>query len=147
VVEFLNRVMDLQVAAIDACGGDVDKMIGDAVLARFQGEDAEARAIQAARRVLAEIAAGGYKRQVGIGIFTGEVISGAVGGERRMDFPVIGDSVNIAARLCSAAAAGELVTDTGTLGAAGTDEGFGAEEEISVKGRRDALRFRRWSLT
>ena len=145
VVEFLNRVMDLQVAAIDAAGGDVDKMIGDAVLARFQGADAERRAVNAAERILAEIAAGDYERGVGIGIFTGEVISGAVGGERRMDFTVIGDSVNIAARLCSAAA-GELVSDVETLAAANADQGFGPEEEISVKGRRDALRIRRWKV-
>ena len=146
VVEFLNRMMDLQVAAIDATGGDVDKMIGDAVLARFDGEGAEGRAIQAAERVLAEIAKGSYEREVGIGIFTGEVISGAVGGERRMDFTVIGDSVNIAARLCSAAKGGELVTDTGTLATAGSDDGFGPEEEITVKGKRAALRIRRWSV-
>lgn len=145
VVDFLNGLMDLQVAAIAASGGDVDKMIGDAVLARFAGPDAEGRAIAAARRVQAEIAAGDFARDVGIGIFTGEVISGAIGGETRMDFTVIGDSVNIAARLCSAAAGGEVVADVRTVDAAGMDSGFGAVEEIAVKGRRDPLRVRRWS--
>lgn len=144
VVEFLNRLMDLQVAAIDAAGGDVDKMIGDAVLARFDGAGAERRAISAAQSVLREISAGAFERDVGIGIFTGEVILGAIGGEKRMDFTVIGDSVNIAARLCSAAAGGELVSDADTISAAG-EQGFGAEDEITVKGRRDALRIRRWS--
>jgi len=146
VVAFLNQLMDLQVRAITAEGGDVDKMIGDAVLARFDGEGAERRAVAAARRVLTEIAAGDFPRQVGIGIFTGEVISGAVGGEQRMDFTVIGDSVNISARLCSAAAGGELVVDGATLESA-ADDGFGPGEEITVKGRRDPLKVRRWRLT
>jgi adenylate cyclase len=143
VVDFLNQLMDLQVAAIDATGGDVDKMIGDAVLARFEGEGAARRAIDAARRVLAEINSGDYARDVGIGIYTGEVISGVVGGEKRMDFTVIGDSVNISARLCSAAAGGELVADSATIDQA-DDTGFGEPEDITVKGRRDALQVRRW---
>jgi adenylate cyclase len=146
VVDFLNQLMDLQVAAIAAEGGDVDKMIGDAVLARFEGDGAERRAVAASRRILTEIAAGDFPRQVGIGIFTGEVISGAVGGEQRMDFTVIGDSVNISARLCSAAAGGELVVDDATLTVAGADD-FGPGEEITVKGRRDPLTVRRWRLT
>jgi adenylate cyclase len=143
VVDFLNQLMDLQVAAIDDADGDVDKMIGDAVLARFEGEGAARRAIDAARRVLSEINSGDYARDIGIGIFTGEVISGVVGGEKRMDFTVIGDSVNISARLCSAAAGGELVADSATIDQAG-DTGFGAPEAITVKGRRDALQVRRW---
>ena len=146
VVDFLNRLMDLQVKAIAAEGGDVDKMIGDAVLVRFDGDGAEGRAIAAAQAVLARIAEGDFPRDVGIGIYSGEVISGAVGGETRMDFTVIGDSVNAAARLCSAAAAGELVTDDATLAHSGGESGFGPAEEIMVKGRREPLRERRWSV-
>lgn len=145
VVDFLNTVMDLQVAAINAEGGDVDKMIGDAVLARFDGVGAEARAVSAAQRILGEIASGDFPRDVGIGIYTGEVISGAIGGETRMDFTVIGDSVNMSARLCSAADGGELVVDAETVAKAETND-FGTEEEISVKGRRDPLRICRWSV-
>lgn len=62
-----------------------------------------------------------------------------------MDFTVIGDSVNITARLCSIAARGELVVDTDTVRTAG-DRGFGAEESVAIKGRRERLTVRRWRL-
>ena len=58
---------------------------------------------------------------------------------------MIGDGVNVSARLCAAAAAGEVVADADTLAAAGPDaaDGFGQEEAISVKGRREPVRIRR----
>jgi adenylate cyclase len=145
VVWFLNELMGIQVAAVEAHGGDVDKMIGDALLARFDGDGAEARALAAARDVQAELARANLPRPVGIGVYTGEVISGAVGAAHRRDFTVIGDGVNVSARLCAAAAAGEIVADADTLAAAGGDaaQGFGAEEAISVKGRREPVRIRR----
>jgi class 3 adenylate cyclase len=62
-----------------------------------------------------------------------------------MDFTVIGDSVNIAARLCSAAACNEIVADAATVKAAGAAE-FGAPETLSVKGRRNRLMVQRWHL-
>lgn len=144
VVWFLNELMGIQVAAVRAHGGDVDKMIGDALLARFDGAGAEARALAAARDVQAELARAQLPRPVGIGIYTGEVISGAVGAADRRDFTVIGDGVNVAARLCSAAGAGEIVADAATLQAAdGEAAAFGPAEEITVKGRREAVRIRR----
>jgi adenylate cyclase len=143
VVQFLNRTMTIIVDAITRADGDVDKLIGDAVLARFQGTGAEARAIAAARDAIRLVEQAGLPRGVGIGIYTGEVISGTVGSADRMDFTVIGDSVNLAARLCSAAARGEIVADAETVKAAGETE-FGAAETISVKGRRGLLEVRRW---
>jgi class 3 adenylate cyclase len=143
VVHFLNRVMTIVIGAIDRAGGDVDKMIGDAVMARFHGTQAETRAIGAAREALRLLEQTDLPRGVGIGIYTGDVISGTVGSADRMDFTVIGDSVNLAARLCAAAARGEIVADADTVMAAGAAE-FGAAEAVSVKGRRTRLNVRRW---
>ncbi len=145
VVAMINELMSIQVNVIGEHGGDVDKMIGDAVLARFEGRAAAQRALAAAKEALAAIAATNPPRGVGVGVFTGEVVSGAVGPASRRDFTVIGDAVNIAARLCSAAAEGELVVDAATVAAAGGD-GFGAAESITVKGRQEPLTVRRWRV-
>ena len=145
VVNFLNDIMAVQVKVIQNHGGDVDKMIGDAVLARFDGPEKEANAIAAATEILRDVNQGSYPRGIGIGVFTGEVISGAVGPADRRDFTVIGDSVNIAARLCSAARQGELVADADSVGASETS-GFDPAETISVKGRQEPLSVHRWSI-
>jgi class 3 adenylate cyclase len=143
VVGLLNKVMTIMVDAISRADGDVDKMIGDAVLARFHGERAEARAIAAARDALRAMSSARLPRGVGIGIYTGDVISGPVGSTDRMDFTVIGDSVNTAARLCSAAGRGEIVADYDTVRAA-DDKDFGSAEPISVKGKRNRVNVCRW---
>lgn len=138
VVAFLNDIMTLQVDAIKKHGGDVDKMIGDAVLARFDGNDGGHRAVAAAREIQLEIAACDYPRALGIGVHTGDVISGAIGPEDRRDFTVIGDAVNISARLCSLAAKHEIVVDA-ALG----DPDFGPLETFKVKGRMQSVSIRR----
>lgn len=143
VVDFLNRAMSILVEEIGRKGGDVDKLIGDAILARFQGERAEARAIAAAREALRRLEEAGLPRGAGIGIYTGEVISGTVGSAERMDFTVIGDSVNIAARLCDAARRGEIVADAATVASA-DDRAFAESLSMDVKGRQGRLEVCRW---
>ena len=141
VVAFLNRLMTIQVRAVHDYGGDVDKLIGDALLAHFGGDDGAARAVAAARAILEACAGAGLPREVGIGVFTGEVVAGAIGPAERRDYTVVGDSVNVAARLCAAASGGELVVAAADL-AEGSD--FAAVETLYVKGRRDPLSVRRW---
>ncbi len=144
VVHFLNEVMTLQVHTIHRYGGDVDKMIGDAVLAIFEGPDRAVRAVACARDILDEIETQtDWPRQLGIGLHDGFVISGTIGPPERQDFTVIGDAVNVAARLCTEANSGELVTDTRTLARAGHPQGFDTVEEVHVKGRSEPLRIRR----
>lgn len=144
VLKFLNDVMAAVVGAVAAEGGDIDKLIGDAVLARFQGPGSEARAVAAARAALAAVEGGAAPRGIGVGIFTGDVISGTIGSADRMDFTVVGDSVNVAARLCSAAARGEIMADAKTVAASGAAD-FGPADAITVKGRRQPVEARRWS--
>jgi len=145
VVKFLNRVMSIQVAAITQFGGDVDKMIGDAVLAIFDGENREERAIKAAEKLLRDLDREHLPRGVGVGVFSGPVISGAIGPTDRQDFTVIGDSVNVTARLCSAANAGELIVDAQTMRSAGVE--ITASEELSLKGRKQVILIERRKIS
>jgi len=145
VVAFLNRVMTIQIRLIQDHGGDVDKMIGDAVLAVFEGPDRTAKAIACAQAIQTRMAKEqDLPRAIGIGVHDGHVISGVVGPEERQDFTVVGDAVNVAARMCSLAGAGEVYADAVTLARAGHPDGFTAAEDVQVKGREEPLRVRRW---
>lgn len=118
VVQFLNQLLDMQVGFIRKHKGDVDKFVGDEIMAVFQGDGKEERAIQAAVDIqiyfkkLAEKDAEFNRLRLGIGIHSGEVVSGNIGSRDRMDYTSIGDTVNTSARLCSAAGGEEvLITD------------------------------------
>ena len=108
VVKMINSYFDVMVKEIMAQEGFIDKFIGDAIMAVFKGEYHLDRAIDAALAVRNQItklpassATGQYKPKVSIGIKSGEMISGNIGSSslKRLDFTVIGDSVNTAARL------------------------------------------------
>jgi class 3 adenylate cyclase len=139
VVAFLHEIMTLQIECVTNQGGDVDKLIGDALLARFEGDGKERRAVAAALEIQEVVEHSQPSRGLGIGIFTGRAICGPIAPEMRRDYTVIGDSVNIAARLCGEAARGEIVADAKSLARSGTSHLFGPVEEIQVKGREGRI--------
>lgn len=147
-IDFLNNIMGMQVQEVRRFEGDVDKMIGDAVLARFDGADAETRALGAAMCIQKIIDKSDYPRQVGIGVYSGNVISCTIGTEHRHDYTIIGDAVNVSARLCSEAKGGEIVVNVSTIRQSefSLDE-FSDVETISVKGREQELNIHRWIAT
>lgn len=118
VVKMLNTYFDVMVKEIISQEGHVDKFIGDAIMAVFRGEYHLDRAIDAALAVRQQINAmpesldmEGYKPKVSIGIKSGEMISGNIGSAslRRLDYTVIGDTVNTAARLQDAAQPNQIL--------------------------------------
>ncbi|MEI9943881.1 MAG: adenylate/guanylate cyclase domain-containing protein [Chitinophagaceae bacterium] len=115
VVKLLNNYFDVMVKEIIAQGGYVDKFIGDAVMAIFRGNYHLDRAIDASLAIRNKInelpASNNFTPKVSIGINSGEMISGNIGSAtlKRLDYTVIGDTVNTAQRLQSAAATGQIV--------------------------------------
>lgn len=118
VVKLLNNYFDVMVKEIIEQGGYVDKFIGDAIMAVFRGDYHLDRAIDASLAVRAKIATlptlnehVAFTPQVSIGINSGEMVSGNIGSAslRRLDYTVIGDAVNTAQRLQSAASPGQII--------------------------------------
>jgi len=141
VIEALNSYFDVQSDIVEKYGGDIDKFVGDALVAVFEGEAMEERAVtcsveitDAMARLLEEYPE--YNLHVGIGVASGEVVMGAMGAKSRMDFTVLGSTVNLSARLCSKAAPGQVLIDEATRDASARLEGIGFEtlEPIPLKG-------------
>lgn len=118
VVNMLNTYFDVMVKEIITQEGHVDKFIGDAVMAVFKGDYHLDRAIDAALAVRQKIAGlakneelSNYTPKVAIGIKSGEMVSGNIGSGslKRLDYTVIGDTVNTAARLQDAAAENQIL--------------------------------------
>ena len=103
VVATLNRLFSVMVPIVDEHGGHVDKFIGDGLLAVFGAPESYAdhadRAVTAAREIVAATATLDTGLSVGAGVNSGRVVAGSIGGAGRLNFSVIGDAVNVAARV------------------------------------------------
>lgn len=128
IVAVLNNYFERAATAIFRHGGSLDKFIGDGIMALFGAPQPSARdpinAIQAAialqeaiEQVNADLAAQGsdLRLSIGVGINTGEVTAGYIGSRQRTDYTVIGDAVNLAARLESNARPGQILVGEATV--------------------------------
>jgi adenylate cyclase len=118
VVKLLNRCFDTMAKEIMAQGGNIDKFIGDAILAVFRGQYHLDRAVDAClairneiEKIPAEVSTDSFLPRVSIGIHPGEMICGNIGSStlRRLDYTVIGDTVNTAESLQHVAEPGQIL--------------------------------------
>jgi class 3 adenylate cyclase/DNA-binding NarL/FixJ family response regulator len=130
VASIVGRHLSAMAEVVLEHGGTIDKFQGDAVMAVFgapepQADHAKSALLCAAamQERQAELNAQGWAGDVpelgvGIGVNTGTVIAGTVGGGGRLEYTVVGDAVNVAQRLQSEAEAGEIVASAATVAAA-----------------------------
>jgi class 3 adenylate cyclase len=148
VVKLLNKYFDVMVKEILAQGGHIDKFIGDAIMAVFRGAYHLDRAIDASLAVRTQIEKlpestenVSFKPSVSIGINSGEMISGNIGSAnlRRLDYTVIGDVVNTAQRLQSAAGEGKIIINEDTYQK--VKESFNCKKigEVSLKNKTNLM--------
>ena len=146
VVRYLNRILNAQTEIVQANGGDIDKYVGDELMAIFIGPEREAAACRSALAIQQELTRnretlyGGLG--VGIGVDTGDVVMGMIGSEKRADFTVIGDRVNTASRMCAAASTGIVLISESVFAAAQGGLTARGPYALRVKGKTAPLRVR-----
>jgi adenylate cyclase len=158
VVRQLNGYHGTMVAEVARHGGEVDKFIGDGMLATFGLERREraapsdhgaSAAVECARSMLGALETLNAERandglpplQMGIGIHTGDVVAGNIGAPGRLEFTVIGDAVNTAARLESATKELHVpaVASAATVERLSEPRGLRALEAVHLKGKAHPL--------
>jgi adenylate cyclase len=146
VVQVLNLYFQNLSELVVGHGGDIDKYVGDQIVAVFQGEQMVANGVRCALAMQSNTAMlaaehPDWHLAVGIGINTGEVIMGAMGSRERMDYTVLGDQVNLAARLCTEAGPGQtLISASSQQALAGSPEFvITALTPLMVKGKSEPV--------
>jgi len=154
LVQILNRYLHEMTDIVFDEGGVLDKYIGDAVMAfwnaPFDQPDHAMRTVRAAIKMKDKLREMNEKKvfgehielHVGIGMNTGEMVVGNIGGERRYDFTVIGDSVNMASRtegLCKPYGVEIIVTEY-TKAELDHSFTFRKLDRVAVKGKKEPIR-------
>jgi len=147
IATLLSEYFTEMVEVIFEHGGTLDKFIGDAIMALWGApiarSDDPSRALTAAvtmQRAITELnqrwaREGRPEIRVGIGINHGEVFAGNIGSHRRLEYTVIGDAVNVAARLCARAGPGEILVSDALLEAVGRPVDCELLPSMGLKGK------------
>jgi class 3 adenylate cyclase len=151
LVAMLNEYFKIVIEIVYAHHGTVNKFIGDAVMAIYgaprQIDDPVMRAVRTAVDIESKVALFNQLRRAegqetvtfGAGINTGLAIAGNIGSERRMEYTVIGDEVNLAQRLESLAREGEIVVSAAIFDKVKDRVEARAREPVMVKGKSVAI--------
>jgi class 3 adenylate cyclase/predicted ATPase len=145
VKALVDRVLMRLGEEVERYGGTVDKYIGDNVMAIFGApvahEDDEERAVRAglgmqdAMQEVNQDLPDGIHFELRVGVNTGEVLAGAVG----QDYTVVGDTVNVAARLQSAARPGSVTVGERTMRASGGAVRYQELDALELKGKSEPV--------
>ena len=140
------------VAAVEALGGTVKDLAGDGILALFGApvahEDDAERAVRAGLRIAEEMASYGTEVAAGwgvdgfavrVGVNTGSVVLGPVGGGSRVEYGAVGDPINTAARLQKAAAPGTVLVGESTHHLVETLFDWDEPQQFELKGKQDEV--------
>jgi adenylate cyclase len=144
VHELMERFFDTAAGVLIEHDAIVDRFVGDQAIGIFvpalTGPDHATRAVQAAQALVAATADDGDTSWVpiGVGVSTGVAFVGSVGTGAHVDFTALGDTVNIAARLSSAAEPGEVLVTLDAAGAADLDPAGLERRDVELKGRSAA---------
>jgi class 3 adenylate cyclase len=152
IIEVLNEYFSEAVEVIIGYRGYIDKFIGDAIMAAWgvpmMSEEQDAELAVSCALEIQQLVSSSKRRffrgdasklRIGIGLHTGPLVAGNLGSDRRMDYSVIGDTVNVAARLEGVAGPGEVVITQATRDLLNT--GFKLEERapVTVKGKNEPI--------
>lgn len=154
VLDLVNEYFEAMEPAIDRYGGIIDKFMGDSIMAVFgipePGPNDAANAVEAARDMHGRLGLLNEKRRLenrpafrmGMGLHSGPVVSGHIGAHRRQDYTVLGDSVNLAARLEKLAKlySCEVLLTEATLKESGTERAVRETDLLLVRGRVEPTR-------
>lgn len=145
VMRQLNDVLGRLADAVLEWGGTLDKFLGDGLMAVWGApvghNDDTASAVSAALKMHAELQAlnalnpNGPQFELGIGLNTGAVLAGSLGNTRRTEYTCIGDTVNVASRLCALAGPGEILVGEGTAQALAHVAPLEPLNPVRVKGK------------
>jgi adenylate cyclase len=146
VVATLNQLYGIVVPVILARGGHANKFIGDGLLAVFGAPERLAdhadRAVDAGLEIITRTNDRNSSLRIGVGINSGSVVVGTIGGGGRLDFTVIGDAVNTAARVEAATRKTNddlLITDA-TRSLLRNQDGWIERPAIPLKGKTEAVK-------
>jgi len=147
VVTTLNEYFSDMIDIVFKNNGTLDKIIGDELMVLFgapiSGENDTGRAVSTAVEMQKRIKEMNKERKrkkeppilVGAGINCGRVVSGNIGSRDLMDYTVIGDTVNVASRLCAAAGPGEILVSSSVHGLTKKEHLYETLDPIRVKGK------------
>ena len=152
IVAMLNEYFEVMVDILFKNEGSLDKFVGDEIIGLFGApiaiKDPPLKAITCAlemQRALREfnrtrLAENQEALRIGIGINTGQVVTGAIGSSKTMQYTAVGDAMNTCSRLQNIAKAGEIIISEGTMLRCSDKIEHVALTPVEVKGKRDKMR-------